>query len=60
MPAKYSAVFIAQYWKALKKGKHAYEMDLLSDAATRGVLQKKVFLKILQISLENPSVGISF
>ena len=36
------------------------EMDLLSDAATRGVLQKKVFLKILQISLENPSVGISF
>ena len=54
MPAKYSAVFIAQYWKALKKGKHAYEMDLLSDAATRGVLQKKVFLKILQISLENP------
>ena len=32
----------------------------LSEAATGGVLQKKVSLKILQISLENSSVGVSF
>ena len=30
------------------------------EAATRGVLRKKVFLKISQISRENSCVGVSF
>ena len=31
-----------------------------TEAATRGILLKKVFLKISQISQKNPSAGISF
>ena len=32
----------------------------ISEAATGGVLQKKVFLKIVQISQEDTCVGVSF
>ena len=35
-------------------------MAELSNAVTRGVLGKKVFLKILQISQECTCVGVSF
>ena len=36
-------------------------MELPSpEAATGGVQWKKMFLKILRISLENPGVGVSF
>ena len=32
----------------------------IPEAATGGVLQKKVFLKIMQISQKNTCVGVSF
>ena len=34
--------------------------NVKSEAATRGVLQKKVFLKILQYSQENTRLGAYF
>ena len=56
-------MFIKSYIKKL----HAYNKEcwklkasLISEAATGGVLYEKVFLKILQISQENTSVGVSF
>ena len=49
----------AEYWKALNE---RYNLDKISalEAASGGVLQKKVFLKISQISLGNTCVEVSF
>ena len=42
------------------KGKKQKSWVLTTEAATRGVLWKKLFLKIPQISQENTCVGVSF
>ena len=48
------------YWDSIKFRKSRFRISLRTEAATGGVLGKKVLLKILQNLQENTCIGVSF